>query len=141
MKAIRFSLLLGISCVVSFSCETTTTPLVGQDQHPIIGLWNWVRSGSAGGWTTPPAGYTKNIQFTTDSILYQFVNDTLISQEEYRLRRGKIYWIPDSVDIISLISFRGYWYDAWAAQYPYEDTLILDELGPEAVERVYVQIK
>jgi len=122
------------------SCDTSMAPADNEGAHPIIGLWNWVRSGSAGSWSTPPEGYSKKIRFTTDSLLYQYINDTLVSQEQYSIRRGKIDWLPDSVDIVSLISFRGFWYDAWAAQYPCRDSLILDDLGPEGVERVYVRV-
>lgn len=134
-------LVIYLCCCFWISCESPTAPRP-EEQHPIIGSWNWIESWIGGVLFTPESvGFTINYTFDSDSMLWIFEDSTLVDSTYYKILREYAPTIGDTVDVVYTVSMRGGLLPEWTAEIFSHDTLLLTGVGLDAGRGKYRRVK
>ncbi|MDP2208872.1 MAG: hypothetical protein Q8K98_08870 [Bacteroidota bacterium] len=141
---ISINILLLLS--IFFGCANKSNPVEPiAPAEGIFGKWDWVktvpREGDIPIITPGTTGFTKRYQFAQDSTFAAWVNDSIIYQGKYSIKRElNFFTSPDSGDVLSINEA---WFsdgNQWVINWQHRDTLQLIGLCLDCADQVFSRI-
>ncbi len=138
----RFLTSLLLAGLISLQgCNITSTSVIPEGKT-IFGSWNWektiTRSGAVPPITPGNAGYTKQFEFTRDSVLIVWQNNDKVFQGRFTITRELTFLTtPDSGDVLRIGHVSYPEGTEWVLHWIHKDTLELRGLCVDCADVVF----